>query len=81
LDEPFSALDIENCIKLKKIMLDWQAQNLICIVLVSHSLNDVLEMADRVVILGNSPVEVVHDLDKTAIVTKGKNIINNYFES
>jgi ABC-type nitrate/sulfonate/bicarbonate transport system ATPase subunit len=81
LNEPFSALDIENCIKLKKIMLDWQTQNQICIILVSHSLIDVLELADRVVILGNNPVEIIYDLDKITIRTKGKGIINNYFES
>jgi NitT/TauT family transport system ATP-binding protein len=81
LDEPFSALDIENCIKLKKIMLDWQTQNQICIILVSHSLIDVLELADRVVILGNNPVEIIYDLDKITIGAEGKSIINNYFES
>jgi ABC-type nitrate/sulfonate/bicarbonate transport system ATPase subunit len=81
LDEPFSALDIENCIKLKKIILDWQAQNQICVILVSHSLIDVLELADRVVILGNNPVEIIYDLDKILIGAEGKSIINNYFES
>jgi NitT/TauT family transport system ATP-binding protein len=80
LDEPFSALDIENCIKLKKIILDWQKQNQICILLVSHSLIDVLELADRVVILGNNPVEIIYDLDKKTIDIEGKKIINNYFE-
>jgi ABC-type nitrate/sulfonate/bicarbonate transport system ATPase subunit len=81
LDEPFSALDIENCIKLKKIMLDWQTQNQICIILVSHSLIDVLELADRVVILGDNPVKIIYDLDKKSIDIDGKKIINHYFES
>jgi NitT/TauT family transport system ATP-binding protein len=80
MDEPFGALDIENSCKLKKILLAWQKINQICIILVSHSIEDVIELADRVVILDGKPIEVIKDLNHSGIQSSGKSIIQQHFQ-
>jgi NitT/TauT family transport system ATP-binding protein len=80
MDEPFGALDIENSSKLKKILLAWQKINQICIILVSHSIEDVIELADRVVILEGKPIEILQDLNQASIQSNGKSIIKQHFQ-
>jgi NitT/TauT family transport system ATP-binding protein len=80
LDEPFGALDIENSIRLKRIILDWQKQNLANVILISHSIADVLELSDRVVILGGKPVKILFDLDKAQVDSQGQQIIKQHFQ-
>ncbi len=53
LDEPFSALDVENRFILKEYILKLQATHHIPILHVTHDLSDGLNMADRVVSLRN----------------------------
>ncbi len=58
LDEPFSALDSITKAELQQDLLQtWQREKL-TIVFVSHSLEEVVELSDRVVILGGSPTRV-----------------------
>jgi NitT/TauT family transport system ATP-binding protein len=80
MDEPFGALDIENSSKLKKILLNWQKQNQACIILVSHSVEDVIELADRVLILDGKPIKIIQDLNRISIQSNGKSIINQHFQ-
>lgn len=58
MDEPFSALDLENSLKLKKLILEWQKENQATIILISHSIDDILELSDTILILHNRPVEI-----------------------
>lgn len=80
MDEPFGALDIENGSKLKKILSDWQKQNQACIILVSHSVEDIIELAYRVIILDGKPIEIIQDLNRVEIQSDGKSIINQHFQ-
>jgi ABC-type nitrate/sulfonate/bicarbonate transport system ATPase subunit len=80
MDEPFGALDIENSSKLKKIMLVWQKTNQACIILISHSVEDIIELADRAVIFDCNPIEIVQDLNRAEISSDGRLIINQHFE-
>ena len=58
LDEPFSALDSLTREALQEDLLElWQRRGL-TIVFVSHSLQEVIEMADRAVVLSNQPAQV-----------------------
>jgi NitT/TauT family transport system ATP-binding protein len=61
MDEPFSQVDALTAESLRSEVLRlWDARkgNLSSIVMVSHDINEVVAMADRVVILGTSPCSV-----------------------
>lgn len=55
LDEPFSALDTFAAAKLRSELLDiWKKQNL-TIIMVSHLIEEAVELADRVVVFAANP--------------------------
>lgn len=51
LDEPFSALDIKTAIELRRDLLRLWKQNGLTILMVSHLVEEAVELADRIVIL------------------------------
>ncbi len=65
MDEPFSALDLENSIRLKKLILEWQSINKATINLISHSIDDILELSDTILILDKRPVKMYKVLENT----------------
>ncbi len=68
MDEPFSALDILTSDTLKNDFLDlWSAKKtgLKSVVIVTHSIEEAVMMADRVLILGANPGRVVSELQIT----------------
>jgi NitT/TauT family transport system ATP-binding protein len=61
LDEPFSALDVVTRRTLQRELLVRCHEQGVAVLHVSHNLEDVVAMADRVLILGGSPCGVVHE--------------------
>lgn len=61
LDEPFVSLDQPNAAALRGQLLEHWRQSRPTVVLVSHDLDEALELADRVVFLGGHPATVVHE--------------------
>jgi NitT/TauT family transport system ATP-binding protein len=80
MDEAFAALDVQNSIKLEKLIIDWQKSTQSTVVMVSHSIDDIYEMADRVIFLEGTPVRVCGDVTKSEISSPGNKIIRNFFE-
>lgn len=80
MDEPFAALDAQNSKSLKKIILEWQSTHHICIILVAHNFEDVLEMADRVVVFDHKPIDVVLDINKKDLGVNGRESLSKFFE-
>jgi NitT/TauT family transport system ATP-binding protein len=65
MDEPFSALDALTAIGLREELLDiWQAPDMSVntIVLVTHIIEEAVELADRIIVLSSHPGRVVGDL-------------------
>jgi NitT/TauT family transport system ATP-binding protein len=65
MDEPFSALDALTAIGLREELLDiWQAPDMSVhtIVLVTHIIEEAVELADRIIVLSSHPGRVVADL-------------------
>src|SRR5487761_887151 len=65
LDEPFSALDALTAITLREELLDiWQAPDMSVktIIMVTHIIEEAIELADRIIVLGSGPGRVVADL-------------------
>jgi NitT/TauT family transport system ATP-binding protein len=65
LDEPFSALDYKTSIEFQKQFLDvWEKIKLPTII-VTHSIDEAILMADKIVIFSNAPTQIVKILDNT----------------
>lgn len=63
LDEPFSSLEYHTANKLRKIFQDILKKNKITALLVTHSVEEALVMADRIVVLSQAPARVVKTID------------------
>lgn len=61
LDEPFVSLDQPNAEALRAQLLAYWKRSRPTVVLVSHDLDEALELADRIVFLGDRPARVVHE--------------------
>ncbi len=76
MDEPFSALDPLTSINLREELLDiWADPNLAVstVIMVTHNIEEAVELADRVVLIGGRPGHVVMDLDITLPRPRQKN--------
>src|SRR5271168_3268750 len=65
MDEPFSALDALTAITLREELLDiWQSPDMPVknIVLVTHIIEEAIELADRIIVMAASPGRIVKDL-------------------
>jgi ABC-type nitrate/sulfonate/bicarbonate transport system ATPase subunit len=64
LDEPFAALDALTRLKMQDLLLQLHAHHGQTVILVTHDIDEALYLADRVVILGESPARLVasHDI-------------------
>lgn len=68
MDEPFSALDILTADTLKSDFLDiWNSKktSLKSVIIVTHSIEEAVLMADRVIILGANPGRIVEEIAVT----------------
>jgi NitT/TauT family transport system ATP-binding protein len=61
LDEPFSNLDNTTSFELQDIIQDIHTQNNISILLVSHNIDQVLYLADRILVLGEHPSTIIKE--------------------
>ncbi len=55
LDEPFGALDALTRLKMQDLLLDVHAAAPTTVLLVTHDVDEALQLADRVILLGRSP--------------------------
>lgn len=55
LDEPFGALDALTRLKMQDLLLDLHARTATTILLVTHDVDEALQLADRVLLLGKDP--------------------------
>ncbi|NUL45709.1 ABC transporter ATP-binding protein [Cellulosimicrobium funkei] len=55
LDEPFGALDALTRLKMQDLLLDVHAQTATTVLLVTHDVDEALQLADRILLLGQDP--------------------------
>lgn len=63
LDEPFGSLDEFTRHAVNQVFLNLWRENRMTVLLVTHSLNEALFLADRLVVLGEKPARVVGDFE------------------
>ena len=66
LDEPFSALDYQTRIRMRRELVTTLAARPRTVVLVTHDIEEAVQLADRVVVLGARPASVRRVLDLPA---------------
>ncbi|MFK4731092.1 ABC transporter ATP-binding protein [Agromyces mediolanus] len=57
LDEPFGALDALTRLRMQDLLLDVHAAEPTTVLLVTHDVDEALQLADRIVVLGSAPEE------------------------
>jgi NitT/TauT family transport system ATP-binding protein len=65
MDEPFSALDALTSVALREELLDiWRDSEipLSTIILVTHIIEEAVELADRIIVLSNRPARILRDM-------------------
>jgi NitT/TauT family transport system ATP-binding protein len=60
LDEPFSSLDAPTAASLREMVLDLWRDHSSAVILVTHNLNEAMELADRILFLSKGPASIVH---------------------
>lgn len=63
LDEPFSALDTFTAAKLRQDLLDIWHDNKLTIVMVSHLVEETVELADKVIVFSSKPGRVKNETE------------------
>jgi NitT/TauT family transport system ATP-binding protein len=63
MDEPFAALDAQSRLLLQQeLMVLWEAREDICVVFVTHDVEEALLLSDRVVIFSDRPASIVAEV-------------------
>lgn len=60
LDEPFSSLDAPTASALRELVLELWRDHSSAVILVTHNLNEALELADQVCFLSKGPASIIH---------------------
>ncbi|WP_430647158.1 ABC transporter ATP-binding protein [Agromyces sp. GXS1127] len=68
LDEPFGALDALTRLKMQDLLLDVHAAEPTTVLLVTHDVDEALQLADRIVLLGTDGDEPGADIRQTVVV-------------
>lgn len=72
LDEPFSALDISLRRRMHALMLDLWGKTGKTMVMVTHSIEEALQVGHRVIVLGDKPARILIDADTSADAMKDR---------
>jgi sulfonate transport system ATP-binding protein len=68
LDEPFGALDALTRLKMQDLLLDVHAAAPATILLVTHDVDEALQLADRIILLGHDGEAAGSDIRQTVVV-------------
>jgi ABC-type nitrate/sulfonate/bicarbonate transport system ATPase subunit len=72
LDEPFSALDISLRRRMHTLVLDLWEKTGKTMVMVTHNIEEALQVGHRVIVLGEQPAKVLIDADTTSDAMKDR---------
>jgi NitT/TauT family transport system ATP-binding protein len=75
LDEPFANLDFQTSIDLQNTIQNLQDSGEIAIIIVSHNIDHILFLSNRVLILSGSPATIVKEFSVNLSETKSRSII------
>ena len=90
MDEPFVSLDPSTAERVRQLLLDiWQQRSLL-VLFVTHDLREAIALSDRILVLSESPMTLVHDIpvnipraqrsDSAQLEAFRKHLVTNYGE-
>ena len=77
IDEPFKSLDIKSKHEMINLVMELRKKSIVTIILVTHSIDEIIKLSDIVYLLGGRPVRIL----ETAEGVKIKNIVENLYKS
>ena len=77
MDEPFKSLDIKSKHEMINLVIELRKKSIVTIILVTHSIDEIIKLSDIVYLLGGRPVRIL----ETAEGVKIKNIVENLYKS
>ncbi|WP_196049120.1 ABC transporter ATP-binding protein [Clostridium saudiense] len=77
MDEPFKSLDIKSKHEMINLVMELRKKSIVTIILVTHSIDEIIKLSDIVYLLGGRPVRIL----ETAEGVKIKNIVENLYKS
>ena len=77
MDEPFKSLDIKSKHEMINLVMELRKKSIVTIILVTHSIDEIIKLSDIVFLLGGRPVRIL----ETAEGVKIKNIVENLYKS
>ena len=77
MDQPFKSLDIKSKHEMINLVMELRKKSIVTIILVTHSIDEIIKLSDIVYLLGGRPVRIL----ETAEGVKIKNIVENLYKS
>lgn len=77
MDGPFKSLDIKSKHEMINLVMELRKKSIVTIILVTHSIDEIIKLSDIVYLLGGRPVRIL----ETAEGVKIKNIVENLYKS
>lgn len=77
MDEPFKSLDIKSKHEMINLVMELRKKSIVTIILVTHSIDEIIKLSDIVYLLGGRPVRIL----ETEEGVKIKNIVENLYKS
>ena len=77
MDEPFKSLDIKSKHEMINLVMELRKKSIVTIILVTHSIDEIIKLSDIVYLLGGRPVRIL----ETAEGVKIENIVENLYKS
>lgn len=62
MDEPFGSLDAQTRYKMQQLLLEIKAKESTTILFVTHDIDEAILLADRIVVLSNSPAQIREEI-------------------
>lgn len=62
MDEPFGALDVKTRLKMQELIQEITKKYVITVVFVTHDVSEAVYLADEIVIMGNSPSQIIQNI-------------------
>lgn len=63
LDEPFSALDYENTLRMRNILQEYYLTTKATIFIITHDIEEAVYLANRIIILSQKPTQITKEID------------------
>lgn len=77
MDEPFKSLDIKSKHEMINLVMELRKKSIVTIILVTHSIDEIIKLSDIVYLLGGRPVRILEIAEGVKI----KNIVENLYKS